>query len=107
MSEYTKPFQLRYKIGDKFKVINTRHGFFDGFDSKVLEGDLLLISRVDDRDYEQPYKVETVRDMFDYNWGGCCEFQKVVEQGYVVLVEDKPTYDTITLGGITYNLVPQ
>jgi hypothetical protein len=106
MSEATTPFHLRYKIGDKFKVINTRHGFFDGFDSKVLEEDLLLITRVD-ADVEQPYKVETVRDRNDFNWGGLFEFQNAVEGGFVVLVEDKPTYDTITLGGITYNLVPQ
>jgi hypothetical protein len=104
------PFHQRYKVGDKFRVVKDLPSDYQNrFIWNVACGDVLVITATDPEDETMPYQVALEFDKYDCTWNK--QFQQLVESGVLVYQSDNPetteTYDTIVLGGVTYNLVPQ
>jgi hypothetical protein len=106
-SKSETPFHERYKEGDKFRVAKDLSSDYQGeFIANVKIGDVLVIDGTDPESEIMPYKVAIEFNRFDYTWGG--QFKQLVESGVLVhQSEPVESYDTIVLGGVTYNLVPQ
>ena len=104
------PFHQKYKEGDKFRVAKDLPSDYQRrFSRAVACGDVLVITNTDPEDETMPYKVAPELKKSDYTWGR--QFKQLVESGVLVYQSDEPkpveSYDTIVLGGVTYNLVPQ
>jgi hypothetical protein len=109
--ESSVPFHQRYKVGDKFKIAKDLPSDYQGkFIDTVSVGDVLVITDTDPEDETMPYKVAPEFDKCDYTWAR--QFKQLVESCVLVYQTDRhpepvESYDTIVLGGVTYNLVPQ
>jgi hypothetical protein len=105
--ESSVPFHQRYKVGDKFLVVKDLPSDYQNrFIWNVACGDVLVITATDLEDETMPYQVALEFDKYDCTWNK--QFQQLVESGVLVYEpETTETYDTIVLGGVTYNLVPQ
>jgi hypothetical protein len=85
------PFHQKYKVGDKFKIAKELpYSFASWFDVTPKVNDILVVTSVDLEDPEQPYSVSPTYNEADYSWGRDGEFQKLVEDGYLVLVSPEP-----------------
>lgn len=103
------PFHKRYKVGDKFRVVNTNSDYLREFDTTLDVGDTLTIKSTDIYYPECPYKVYADKGAWnDYVWGEDNQFEQCVAAGDVVFIDPTAAqYESVTLGGVTYNLVPQ
>lgn len=104
------PFHKRYQVGDQFRVVNTDSDYLrEGWETTLDVSDTLTIKSIDIYDPECPYKVYADKgEDNDYNWGNSYEFEQCVDSGDIVFIDaTSAQYESVTLGGITYNLVPQ